>query len=380
MSIIELKNVGIYFTKPIKGGKELFWALKGINLSVEKGEVIGIIGPNGAGKTTLLSLIAGIYKPDKGSISVKGAVSPFLGLGVGFHPELTAEDNVYLYGSILGIKRSFIKENIKKIFEFAGLEGFEKMKLKYFSSGMYVRLGFSVSVMVEPDIFLIDEVLSVGDASFMRRSLKKIEEFIKKGKTVFIVSHDLGLIHRFANRVIYINKGRIVKDGSADESINMYLKEITSETYMDELLGTRWGTGEVQIVDVELLNGKGEKRIKHKTGDKLTVIMYYKCKEKVENPIFGINIQSPDGTVILSPNSQGSMDLPYIEGEGKVSVEIPNLPLAKGRYYLTVAVYDKTNFHPYDHRERTLYFDVENEKHKFTDSLIVVNDIWKKIE
>ncbi len=382
MSIVKLENIGIYFSKPTSAGKEIFWALKDINLNVEKGEVIGIIGPNGAGKTTLLSLIGGIFKADRGKIVVTGKTAPFLGLGVGFHPELTAEDNIILYGSILGIKSSVLKKRISEIMHFADLTGFEKMKVKHFSSGMYVRLGFAVSVMVEPDIFLIDEVLSVGDANFMKKSINKIKEFIDMGKTAFIVSHDLGLILKFAHRIIWMDKGRIIMDDEGEKVVSAYIKSLSDKKELFEgesLSSARWGSGEVLIEKIVLKNESGEPTLKYKYKEDMIIEIYYNAKEKIEKPIFGINIQTADGVVVLSPNSKDKLNIPYIEGKGKITVKIKSLQFNTGNYFLTAAIYDKTNFHPYDHRERVIRFYVDSEeKSKFTDSIIIADDYWNE--
>ncbi|MFA5146523.1 MAG: ABC transporter ATP-binding protein [Candidatus Omnitrophota bacterium] len=199
-----------------------FWALKGINFTVRKGETVGIIGENGSGKTTILNLITGILRPDAGTVSVNGMVSAMLEIGIGFHQELSGRENIYIYGAILGLSKKKIDSKFDEIVAFSGLEDFIDAPLKTYSAGMYVRLGFSVAINVEPDILLLDEALSVGDENFQRRCIDKIEEFKKRGKTIIMVSHDMYLIGALCDRVIVFRKGAIEADADAARGIEIY--------------------------------------------------------------------------------------------------------------------------------------------------------------
>ena len=202
---------------------EEFWALKDISFEVKKGEVFGIIGRNASGKSTLLKILAGVLYPDNGSITINGKVAPFLGLGVGFQPELTAQENVYIYSSILGLSRKRVNKIYDEIFEFAELKKFENMKLKNFSSGMYVRLAFSTAIYAVPDILLIDEVLTVGDKAFQKKCFNKINEFKAEGKTIVFVSHNLDIVKQLCQRSLLLNEGRIVTMDDTEKAINDYL-------------------------------------------------------------------------------------------------------------------------------------------------------------
>ena len=202
---------------------EEFWALKNISFEVKEGEALGIIGRNGSGKSTLLKILAKVLYPDSGSITINGKVAPFLELGVGFQPELTAQENVYIYSSILGLSRKRVNKIYDEIFEFAELKKFENMKLKNFSSGMYVRLAFSTAIYAVPDILLIDEVLTVGDKAFQKKCFNKINEFKAEGKTIVFVSHNLDIVKQLCQRSLLLNEGRIVTMDDTEKAINDYL-------------------------------------------------------------------------------------------------------------------------------------------------------------
>jgi lipopolysaccharide transport system ATP-binding protein len=202
---------------------EEFWALKNLSFRVEKGETFGIVGRNGSGKTTLLKILAKVLYPEAGSVTMNGRVASFLELGVGFQPELTAEENVYIYSSILGISRKEVRAYYNDIFDFAEMRKFENMKLKNFSSGMYVRLAFSTAIHAKPDTLLIDEVFAVGDEAFQKKCVDKINEFRKQGKTIIIVSHDLKAVKSLCQKSLLLNEGNSVSIGNTEKVINSYL-------------------------------------------------------------------------------------------------------------------------------------------------------------
>ena len=203
-------------------GYEEFWALKDVSFTVKRGETFGVIGPNGSGKSTLLKMLAGVLYPDSGRIKVNGKVAPFLELGVGFQPELTAKDNVYLYGSVMGLTRKEVDKKYEEIMEFAELKRFENMKLRNFSSGMYVRLAFSVAIQTDPDILLLDEVLAVGDEHFQKKCMEKIEEIRKSGKTIVFVSHALPSVKSLCQKSLLLNNGKIMAIGETNKVIEKY--------------------------------------------------------------------------------------------------------------------------------------------------------------
>lgn len=199
-----------------------FWAVNDVSFEIKKGESVGIIGDNGSGKSTLLKLIAGVLTPNKGKIIVNGKVSPLIELGAGFHPELTGRENIYLNGTILGLTKKQIDERFDEIVKFSEIGDFIDTSVKHYSSGMYLRLGFSIAIHVDSEILLIDEILAVGDNAFQKKCLKKMEEFHKNGITIVLISHSLDLVNSFCQRAILINKGKIIKDEIASKAIKDY--------------------------------------------------------------------------------------------------------------------------------------------------------------
>jgi lipopolysaccharide transport system ATP-binding protein len=201
---------------------ETFYALKNLSFSVKHGETFGLIGPNGSGKSTLLKVVAGVLYPDEGRVAINGQVAPFLELGVGFQPELTAKENVYLYGAIMGLTRGDIDNRYEEIMEFSELKRFESMKLRSFSSGMYVRLAFATAIQTDPDIMLVDEVLAVGDEAFQKKCSEKIDEIRKAGKTILLVSHALGTVQSLCDRCLLLNGGEMVSLGETESVLAEY--------------------------------------------------------------------------------------------------------------------------------------------------------------
>ena len=201
---------------------DYFWALKNVSFNVNKGETVGIIGENGSGKSTILKLIAGVMGPDKGKVDILGRVSPLIELGAGFHPELSGRENVFLNGTILGMKKDEIEEKFDQIVEFAELKDFIDTPIKHYSSGMYMRLGFSIAVHNNPDILLVDEILSVGDERFQKKSFAKMNEFKKRNATIIFVSHNLEAVETFCDRAIILNNGALTNDGKSSKIIKIY--------------------------------------------------------------------------------------------------------------------------------------------------------------
>lgn len=239
---VELKQVGIkfnlsqekvdslkeYIIKFLK--KELmyneFWALKDVSFTVNKGERLGILGLNGAGKSTLLKIIAGVYKPTEGSVTHNGVIAPMLELGAGFDPQYTGAENIFLYGSVLGYSKNYLKERFDEIVAFSELEKFINVPLKNYSSGMRARLGFAIATIADPDILILDEVLSVGDAKFRKKSETKIMEMFDRGVTVLFVSHSLEQVQRLCNKAIILEHGRLIANGDVDDVAEIYKKMI----------------------------------------------------------------------------------------------------------------------------------------------------------
>lgn len=230
------KNMFIaIFDKKRRRKKEYFWALKDVNFEINKGEVVGLIGSNGAGKSTLLKVVSGVMKPTKGKVSVNGSIAPMIELGAGFDLELTARENIYLNGAVLGYSEKFLNEKFDDIVEFSELKDFLDVPVKNFSSGMIAKLAFSISTVVDPEILIVDEILSVGDLKFQEKSHNKMMELIKGGTTVLYVSHSIDSIKELCDKVVWLDHGNVVKIGSAEEICDEYYLSQMGETQKDSM-------------------------------------------------------------------------------------------------------------------------------------------------
>lgn len=343
---------------------EEFWALRDINLEVAAGSTFGLVGENGSGKSTLLKCIARILRPDRGRVVTHGKVAALLELGSGFHPELSGRENIYLNGSILGLSRRELAARYDDIVGFAGLERFIDTPVKNYSSGMYVRLGFSVAINVDPDILLVDEVLAVGDAAFQRKCQEKFADFRRQGKTVIIVSHDSGAMQTMCDEVAWLDGGRLNAIGRPADVVGEYVDEGLEERAdktEDELGQARWGSGEARLEKVELLDAAGRPTTRFRTGDRVTVRQHYRASERIPRPVFGLGIDHIDGAVVWAHHSRHGDYVPdSIDGHGYVDLVIPRLMLQPGTYELIASIVDFALLHQYDFVKPFLRFDVEH--------------------
>ncbi len=338
-------------------GREVFWALDDVSLSLERGQTLGLIGHNGCGKSTLLQLLAGILEPDRGRVSVHGRVTSLLELGAGFSPDLSGRDNVFLNASLHGVSPAAVRAKFDEIVAFAELGRFIDTPVRNYSSGMYMRLGFAVAAHLDPEIVLVDEALAVGDESFQRKCLRKIQEFQGRGVTVVIVSHDLLLVERLCTQACLLQQGRLVAAGVPSDVIGRY-HQLAAQS--GSVAGEyRWGSREVTITRVDLLDAAGTALRDLRTGDSLTVAMHYHAAARVERPVFGLAIYHEDGTHLTGPNTRtGGLAIEQLQGDGVVSWRVERLPLLPGRYVVSVSAYDFHLIDPLDHRERVATFTV----------------------
>jgi len=322
-------------------------ALDGIDLEIRPGEAVAVVGPNGSGKSTLLKLAGGILKPTAGAVEVNGRVTALIELGAGFHPEITGRENVFINGMLLGLRRSEIEARMQEIVDFADIGSFIDQPVKIYSSGMYVRLGFAVAVTAEPDVLLIDEVLAVGDEAFTRRCLDRLARMRGRGVTMVLVSHDLDLVSSFADRAVYLERGRIVAVGAADAVVARYRSDAAGETGRDlepqqiQEAGKerRWGNGDVEIVDVQFLVGKAATRLVP-GGSSCQLCIRYTVHRPVEDFVFGVAWHRPDGTQVSGHNTDLAGFVPRrLEGTGDVCCIYDSLQLAPGKYLIDVAVH-----------------------------------------
>ncbi len=349
---------------------ERFTALRNINLEVHPGEIVGIIGPNGAGKSTLLKVVARVLYPSEGRVRIRGRVSPLLELGAGFDPELTGRENVYLNSAILGFSRKDIDRRFDRIVEFAGLQEFIDAPLRTYSTGMGARLGFAVATDVRPEILIVDEILGVGDAEFQTKSFERIQSFQAQGTTILLVSHSVGRVQEMCSRVVWLEHGRIVMEGSAESVVAHYLEQIAcaEEKRLGRAQGAaesqeadRWGSRRIEIVGVRLTSTDEVPKTIFRTGDVLRIHIDYRAHEPVEAPVFGIAIHHNDGTHITGPNTRfAGRKLPLIKGRGTVIYETPPLPLLEGKYLVSVAATDWDDTEIFDYHDRRYPFRISN--------------------
>jgi lipopolysaccharide transport system ATP-binding protein len=363
---------------------ERFVALDDVSLKIERGETVGLIGPNGAGKSTLLKLVSGIIEPTSGRMMTHGRVGALLELGSGFHPDLTGRENIYLNGSILGLSRAEIRDKMDEIIAFAELERFIDAPVRHYSSGMYVRLGFSVAVHTEPDILLVDEALAVGDAAFQSKCLDRIADLRGSGVTIILVSHDLVSIQSLCDRAIWLEQGRIRMQGDPVDVVMAYVSSIAEKEAAKNASrfravndGGRWGTGRVRITQVELLGANGQPGEVFETGQPLEIRLYYHAPEPVEEPVFGLAVHHQNRAHLCGPNTQvGGLTIPQVQGEGVISYHVPRLNLLEGAYLISASVVNKTNTEVYDYHDRLYVLQVYRGTCRELYGMITLNGVW----
>ena len=356
---------------------EEFWALKDVSFDVVHGATLGIIGSNGSGKTTMLKCLTGIYTPDEGSIKIDGKLAALLELGAGFHPELTGAENIYLNGAILGMSKQDVQNKFASIVEFAGLEKFIDAPVKNFSSGMVVRLGFSIAAHVEPEILLIDEILSVGDQDFQRKSSEKIEEFRREGRTIVVVSHSLGLVQQLCKQVIWLDKGQIKQLGPAAEVIAAYTGgSYAQHTERDESSRNRWGTGDARINSIELLNPDGTTAEVIESNAAAQIRFQISAHTRIESPILRVQITRLNGDVMWATSTQrGTNTMRVLDGAATATLNIDSIRLLEGTYFVSASITDSTGATEFDHCENWLRFNV-HKTNMFDDGIVAINSTW----
>lgn len=361
-----------------------FCALNNVSLEIKKGEFFGIIGRNGSGKSTLLKILAGIYVPDSGKVKINGKLSPFLELGVGFNAELTGRENLFLGGSILGLTRKEIAEKFDKIVAFAELEEFIDMKLKNYSSGMQVRLAFSLAINAHAEILLMDEVLAVGDTNFQSKCLTEFNRYKEMGKTVILVSHDMATVQRYCDRAMLLRNGKIVKIGKADDVGNEYMyqnisdeeKRMGDEQKPKEDGSTKKLKKVAEITKVEFLDKDGKKKNVFETGDDLTIKVYFKKNKSIKKLNFGIGIVSQEGTSLIGISTViDKINAEQIIRDGYFRVDYKKIPLQSNTYYVNAAVFGENHATVHDYVTHLNKFKVFSESQN--DGLLWIDYEWK---
>ena len=369
-----------------KSVHQTLWAVKDVQFAVKAGESLGILGRNGSGKSTLLKLITRIIRPNTGRIMVAGRVSALLELGTGFHPDLTGRENVYLNASLIGLEKEYIDAHFNSIVSFSGLADFIDMPVKFYSSGMYMRLAFSIAVYIQPQILIVDEILAVGDQAFQEKCINHIFEMKRRGVTIILVSHSLDVMRQLCDRLIWMDKGVVCADGEPEIVIQKYLDYLQENTYQPLQMSKeeqekpevlRLGDQTVEITAVRLLNEDQEETEDFITGQPLTIEINYMAHKQVSDPEFGLAIYRKDGVQVNGPNNQfGGFPISSIEGEGKVFYHISALPLLPGGYEVSVAVHDTHDVFTYDHRVKEFYFRVDSRGTREVYGLVQIPAKW----
>jgi len=373
------------------GQAEDFWAIRNLTLTVPQGQVVGIIGENGAGKSTLLKLATGILEPDEGRVVVNGRVSALLELGAGFHPELTGRENVFLNGSILGLKKRQIEQRFDQIVEFAELEQFIDMPVKSYSSGMYIRLGFAIAVNVDPDILIIDEALAVGDEAFQQKSLNKILEFKQEGKTILFVSHNLGAVERLCDKCVWMHKGQIRSMGDVSEILREYdnyvaegfvarIEEGSGPRVKEKIEGRR-GNLKIRIEEVAFYDEEGKKTNTFMIGQPMTVRVSFVADVACDAPVFGVAIWREDDVYVYGTNTlwEEHVTKPIRPGRGYFEITYRNLSLLEGFYKISVAIFKPGGSTPYDAFDfHPPHYPFRVKGHRKSHGIAFLDHVWRQ--
>jgi ABC-2 type transport system ATP-binding protein len=377
-----LKERAIHFGKvPF----EEFWALHDISIDVEEGETVGLLGHNGSGKSTLLKCIAGILQPTSGEIRTRGRLAALLELGAGFHPDLSGRENVYLNASLLGLSHREIDKKFDDIVGFAELESFIDNQVKFYSSGMYVRLGFAVAVNMDPDILLVDEVLAVGDESFQRKCLDKVHQFQKEGRTIVFVTHSADLVRQVCDRAAVLDHGKMVMLGTAGEAVRSFREHLLNKESYEDAAGDASNNGsgpdgeaveeavdfgtsqerkrnfKVRITSVRFEHPNEKEREALVPGEALTIHVGYETTEPIDDVVFGVGVYDERGNALFGWNTDLlGIDVGTLAEKGEVTFLLESMPLLDGSYPVTIGVHSHDEGTVYDWQEQRHRFQVMN--------------------
>jgi ABC-type polysaccharide/polyol phosphate transport system ATPase subunit len=336
-------------------------ALEDVSFRVEPGSAVGLVGRNGSGKTTLLRLLSGIIKPTSGSVEIGGRVGSLLELGAGFHPDLSGRENVFLNGSIHGLKRAYVREQLDEIVAFAGLEEFIDLPVRTYSSGMYMRLGFAIAAHIDADALLLDEVFAVGDEQFQRKCFGKIFEFKQRGGTIVFVSHDASAVERLCDRAVLLRNGRVEFDGPTHDAIVRYRQQLAGEVDPAERgAGLKeWGSGEARIESVELLGPDGAPRTQFLAGERLSLRLRIVAERALPPPRISLEIRDSSG-LLVAGSGFSTREVGWEEGTTAVVMrfEVEQLPLADGRFHVRLGLGDEEGERLYHWLDDALTFVV----------------------
>lgn len=404
--IIEIRNVVKsykLYEKPIDRLKEAlspthkvyhkdFIALDGISFNIKKGDALGILGKNGSGKSTLLKLITGVLSPTSGTIQVNGKISAILELGAGFNAEYTGKENIYLNGLMMGLSRAEIEEKMDDIITFADIGDFIEQPVKIYSSGMFARLAFAVSINVEPDILIVDEALAVGDVRFQTKCIDKMKELKNNGTTILFVSHATEQVKRFCNKAIWLKDGEIQAIGESSEVADLYedYMKYTPEHRLNEDLHSAEGDSNfIQSMDIvkpenpDILTSITSVQLNksnYQTFDEFEVEIEYEVYEDViEDLLLGVAIYTPDRKYIFGPNTHlEKIDIPNKFGRHRVKYIIPRMPLLSGTYCIDVGLFNNEGIVCLHYRENVIDFNITNKY--FSEGIVYMTHRWEVLK
>jgi ABC-2 type transport system ATP-binding protein/lipopolysaccharide transport system ATP-binding protein len=373
-------------------GADQFWALRDVSFEIPEGSMFALVGHNGSGKSTLLRCIAGIYRPSSGKVAVDGRISTLLELGAGFHPDLTGRENVYMNATILGMSHKQIDAVFDDIVAFAGISEFIDSPVKIYSSGMYIRLGFSVAVHVDPEILIVDEVIAVGDAEFQRKCFDHLYGLRKKGVTIVVVTHGLDTVESMCDGAAWLDHGELQLVGTGPEVAAAYMARVNAEERAerdrialagaeamesggDEAAAAK--VEDVSITGVQFLDAERNDAGVGLYGETLVVRVHYDAIRSVPAPVFGIALYSTSDVHITGTNTKiAGVTLPTISGTGWVDFEIPDLPVTAGDYEVTVAISDQFVQHNFDRREREWRLPVRHSGRIEPEGVVDLRGTW----
>jgi lipopolysaccharide transport system ATP-binding protein len=380
-----LETVISLFSRRRRGQRQQdLWAVQDVSFEVLPGQALGIIGRNGSGKSTLLKLISRILRPNTGRMMINGRTSALLELGAGFHPDLTGRENIFLNAAVLGLSKEEIHERYQDIVDFSELGDFINMPVKHYSSGMYMRLGFSVAVHVEPDILIVDEILAVGDQPFQTKCIDRIYDMKQKGTTIIMVSHNLGMMRKLCTQLIWLDNGEVRETGPTEEVAGLYMaysyeQEGQQLSVRDQIQSfNRSGSGEIEITAVRFLNGSEQEQNAFHTGEKMIVEMSYLAHQPIKEPEFGLSIFRQDGVHVAGPNNlAGGYNTGIVQGKGKIRYCIEQMPLLPARYQLTAAIHDSLSNAAFDCHEQAYSFRIVPGEKKEVYGLVEMRSRWE---
>ena len=371
-SSISLRGVGKQYTKytdtpafvsalgslVTRSKRSKLWAVRDIDLDVAPGSCFGVVGSNGAGKSTLLQMLCGVTAPSEGRLVVRGRVVPLISVGVGFHPELTGRENIFVNATILGLGRRQIEQRLDEIVDFSGLADFIDTPVKFYSSGMYVRLGFSVAVQIDPEVLLIDEVLAVGDMAFQMKCYERLNTVRRSGATVVLVTHNLNVVRRLCDSAIVMDGGRKVYEGTADGAVSDYLERLRNNTDEADLGSSTHRGGIAQISGMTLRDGRGRQSASLDHGDQLRVRIQVEAYEPVANAYVSLSLHAGDGTLVYRETSYATPWKELLPGQVAEAEVLLDVALPTGQYSVSAGLHQL----PPEDTTRQIQLDVSPER------------------